>query len=82
MRREAIAAPPTISFEKDHLGSLNQAQHVRGGRATLTADAPVVDDALLLDYQLATNAILHSRPGHSERIFSVRQSSTLGAMHD
>jgi anti-sigma regulatory factor (Ser/Thr protein kinase) len=64
--------PEAILFERDYAGTINQAQHVRADLAKIAAECPAADDVILLASELATNAILHSRSGHPDRVFTVR----------
>jgi anti-sigma regulatory factor (Ser/Thr protein kinase) len=64
--------PEAITFERDYAGIVSQAQHVRGDLAKVAAECPTVDDVILLASELATNAILHSRSGHPDGVFTVR----------
>ncbi len=70
--------PEAITFERDYAGTINQAQHVRADLAKIAAECPAADDLILLASELATNAILHSRSGHPDRVFTVRATLYLG----
>jgi two-component sensor histidine kinase len=72
VRAHASRAPEAITFERDYRGTIDQAQHVRADLAQVAASCPVLDDLVLLASELSTNAILHSRSGHSDRTFTVR----------
>jgi serine/threonine-protein kinase RsbW len=70
--------PEAITFERDYPGTINQARHVRADLAKIAAECPAADDLILLASELATNAILHSRSGHPDRVFTVRVTLYLG----
>jgi serine/threonine-protein kinase RsbW len=72
MQTETTNPPEAIAFERDYPGTISQAQHVRADLAKIAAECPAADDVVLLASELATNAILHSRSGHPERVFTVR----------
>jgi anti-sigma regulatory factor (Ser/Thr protein kinase) len=72
MQTEMTETPDVITFERDYAGTIGQAQHVRADLAKIAAECPAADDVILLSSELATNAILHSRSGHPDRVFTVR----------
>jgi serine/threonine-protein kinase RsbW len=72
MQTETTNPPEAITFERDYPGTISQAHHVRADLAKIAAECPAADDVILLASELATNAILHSRSGHPDRIFTVR----------
>lgn len=61
-----------VSFERDYPGLITEAQSVRADLAKIAAECPAADDLVLLASELVTNAILHSRSGHPDRMFTVR----------
>ncbi len=72
MQTQTTDPPEAIIFERDYPGTISQAQHVRADLAKIAAECPAVDDVILLASELATNAILHSRSGRPDRVFTVR----------
>jgi serine/threonine-protein kinase RsbW len=72
MQTETTNTPEAITFERDYAGTISQAQHVRADLAKIAAECPAADDVILLASELATNAILHSRSGPPDRVFTVR----------
>ena len=72
MQTPTPAAREMVSFERDYPGLITEAQSVRADLAKIAAECPVVDDLVLLASELVTNAILHSRSGHPDRMFTVR----------
>jgi serine/threonine-protein kinase RsbW len=72
MQTETTKTPEAITFERDYAGTISQAQHVRADLAKIAAECPAANDVILLADELATNAILHSRSGHPDRVFTVR----------
>lgn len=74
VRAPTPRAPEAITFERDYRGTIDQARHVRADLATVAAGCPVSDDLVLLASELSTNAILHSRSGHRDRMFTVHVS--------
>ena len=72
MQTETTNPPEAITFERDYPGIISQAQHVRADLAKIAAECPAADDVILLASELATNAVLHSRSGHPNRVFTVR----------
>ena len=72
MRTETTKPPEAITFERDYPGTISQPQHVRTDLAKIASECPAVDGVILLASELATNAILHSRSGHPDRLFTVR----------
>jgi serine/threonine-protein kinase RsbW len=72
MHTETTKSPQAITFERDYAGTISQARHVRADLAKVAAECPAADDVILLADELATNAILHSRSGHPDRVFTVR----------
>ena len=72
MQTETTKPPEAISFERDYPGTISQARHVRADLAKIAAECPAADHVILLASELATNAILHSRSGHPDRVFTVR----------
>lgn len=71
---EARAAKPpeAMTFDRSYPGTIDQVRRMRADMATVAGNCPATDDLVLLASELATNAILHSRSGHPERIFSIR----------
>ena len=61
-----------VSFERDYPGLITEARSVRADLAKIAAECPAADDLVLLASELVTNAILHSRSGHPDRMFTVR----------
>jgi hypothetical protein len=72
MQTETTNPPEAITFERDYPGTINQPWHVRADLAKITSECPAADGVILLASELATNAILHSRSGHPDRVFTVR----------
>lgn len=72
MHTETTNPPEAIAFERDYPGVISQARHVRADLAKVAAECPAADDVILLASELATNAIMHSRSGHPDRVFTVR----------
>jgi serine/threonine-protein kinase RsbW len=72
MQTETTKTPEVIAFERDYAGIISEAQHVRADLAKIAAECPAADDVILLASELVTNAILHSRSGHPDRVFTVR----------
>ena len=72
MQTETTNPPEAITFERDYPGTISQPQHVRADLAKIASECPAADDVILLASELATNAILHSRSGHPDRVFTVR----------
>ena len=72
MQTETTNPPEAITFERDYPGTINQPQHVRADLAKIASECPAADGVILLASELATNAILHSRSGRPDRVFTVR----------
>ena len=72
MQTETTNPPEAITFERDYPGTISQPEHVRADLAKITSECPAADGLILLASELATNAILHSRSGHPNRVFTVR----------
>ncbi len=72
MQPETTKTPEAITFERDYVGIISQAQYVRADLAKIVEECPVADDVILLVSELTTNAILHTRSGHPNRMFTVR----------
>ena len=62
----------STTFERSYPGLVDQVARVRADLAQAALDCPVADDLVLLVSELATNAILHSRSGHPDQVFTVR----------
>lgn len=78
MHMQTPRAPEAITFERDYPGTADQLGQVRADLAKIAGDCPVADELVLLASELATNAVLHSRSGHPDRVFTVRMTLYLG----
>ena len=68
--RSAARAPGT--YARAYEGRPDQIQHVRAFLAGVLDGCPVVDSAVLIGDELATNAVLHSNSGKPGGKFTVR----------
>lgn len=65
--------PPTATtFDRSYLGTIDQVRRLRADIAEVARAWPVADELILLASELATNAILHSRSGHTAQTFTVQ----------
>jgi anti-sigma regulatory factor (Ser/Thr protein kinase) len=71
-KARASKPPEATTFDQSYPGVIDQVRHVRADVARVAEDCPVADDLVLLTSELVTNAILHSRSGHPDRMFTVR----------
>jgi anti-sigma regulatory factor (Ser/Thr protein kinase) len=78
MQTEMTSTPKAITFERDYAGSVSEAQRVRVDLARVATECPASEELILLASELATNAILHSRSGDPDRMFTVRATLYLG----
>jgi serine/threonine-protein kinase RsbW len=71
---EARAAKPpeATTFDHSYPGTIDQVRIVRTDLAAVARTYPMADDLILLTSELATNAILHSRSGNPDCVFTVR----------
>lgn len=72
MRTQFRKAPKAVTFERAYPGTISQPGQVRADLAKIAGQYPVADDVTLLASELATNAVLHTRSGHPDRVFTVR----------
>jgi anti-sigma regulatory factor (Ser/Thr protein kinase) len=78
MRTETTKVPEAIAFERAYPGTTSQPCEVRADLAAFAAGFPAADSLVLVASELATNAVLHSRSGHSDGEFTVRATFYLG----
>jgi hypothetical protein len=71
-RAKAAKLPEAKTFDQSYPGMIDQVRIVRADLATVARNCPVEDDLIQLMSELATNAILRSRSGHPDRMFTVR----------
>jgi serine/threonine-protein kinase RsbW len=71
---KARAAKPSeaTTFDQSYPGVIDQVRNVRADVSSVARNCPVADDLVLLTSELVTNAILHSRSGRPNRVFTVR----------
>jgi len=62
----------STTFDRSYPGLVEQVAKVRADLAEVAHGCPVADDLVLAASELATNAILHSKSGHPDRVFTVR----------
>jgi anti-sigma regulatory factor (Ser/Thr protein kinase) len=72
MHAETAKLPEAIRFHRSYPGRDDQVRQVRADLASLVAGSPVADDFILLASEVVTNAIVHSRSGLPDGVFTVR----------
>lgn len=72
MPTQAAKAPPATEFERAYPGTVDQPARVRADLTELAGRCPITDELVLLASELAANAILHSRSGQADGMFTVR----------
>jgi len=67
----ASRAPEAVTFKRAYPGTADQARRVRADLTEIAGQFPLCGDLVLLTWELAANAILHSRSGHPGGTFAV-----------
>jgi anti-sigma regulatory factor (Ser/Thr protein kinase) len=71
MQTKTDKPPGATTFERSYPGIISQARLVRADLRQVARECPVLEEVLLLESELVTNAILHSRSGRPCHGFAV-----------